>query len=667
MRDLQHLDRRDPESPRDVALGVGRQQDVGRAEARERDDRVLVRILARQSRLVRPEDAEPETADPERVALVDDLDRNMAPASRRHRRVVVGGRRLDARVLDLADTKLFEHRRRAADVVALRMGEHDRGERADPHVFELARRHPPRAALRRRAPLLPETSSSAESPWPTSRNVTRSPCGGAQDGDGRSAHAPAAVARASDTRPDDRGAAAIAGKAPDEAHCDGDGEDRRQRDRRTDLRRRPAAHDPRDERDPRRAAAGEPCERGCGVGKHRLDRRRRQRQRDQRRHRRLRDDVGRHRPERDGAEVDPDDRRGHEPARDRDDEDVPEPARDRVRVRHARNAWYDDEDRRNRRERQLEPGSSAADGVHARRTSAPTAIACHRSLGLAVIHPSDARIPATAARTTDGCQPTASAYASTTTIARPSPTSRPIPAIRASQTTPTAVIATFCPDTASRCVRPLARKSSRSDRVDPVVLAEHDPGQDRAPLSRRPAGERLLDMRVQPVGDATDPAPPADEARVVAAQHDVDALPRQPRTLVEAGLGPTRRDRLRAQLEDGALRGRPLGRQLEQDALPELHLSEAHDLCRRTKCERRPADRAGDDDARIGALADPSGQDAAVERAFAERAPRRARRARAPQRRERPAAGHARRSLQARRRRPPAGGRPATAGARRTM
>ena len=124
-------------------------------------------------------------------------------------------------------------------------------ERADPHVSQLARRRPPRAAPRPRAPLLPETSSSAESPWPTSRNVTRSPCGGAHDGDGRSAHAPAAVARASDTSPDDRGPAAIAGQAPDDGRRGGEGQDRRQRDGRVDLCRRPAAHDPRDERDPR--------------------------------------------------------------------------------------------------------------------------------------------------------------------------------------------------------------------------------------------------------------------------------------------------------------------------------------------------------------------------------------------------------------------------------
>ena len=66
-------------------------------------------------------------------------------------------------------------------------------------------------------------------------------------------------------------------------------------------------------------------------------------------------------------------------------------------------------------------------------------------------------------------------------------------------------------------------------------------------------------MRVQPVGDATDPTPPADDARIVAAQHDVDALPREPATLVEAGLGPSRLDRPRAELEHGPLRGRTPG------------------------------------------------------------------------------------------------------------
>ena len=55
------------------------------------------------------------------------------------------------------------------------------------------------------------------------------------------------------------------------------------------------------------------------------------------------------------------------------------------------------------------PGSSSERGVHASSTSAPRASTCHRSLGRDASHASDATQPAIAARTTDGCHPTASA------------------------------------------------------------------------------------------------------------------------------------------------------------------------------------------------------------------------------------------------------------------
>ena len=55
------------------------------------------------------------------------------------------------------------------------------------------------------------------------------------------------------------------------------------------------------------------------------------------------------------------------------------------------------------------PGSSSDRGVQASSTTAPIAIACQRSLGRESSHATEARQPATAARTTDGCQPTASA------------------------------------------------------------------------------------------------------------------------------------------------------------------------------------------------------------------------------------------------------------------
>ena len=106
-------------------------------------------------------------------------------------------------------------------------------------------------------------------------------------------------------------------------------------------------------------------------------------------------------------------------------------------------------------------------------------------------------------------------------------------------------------------------EATRPERVDEVaidarVLPEHDPGEQAATLPRGSTGKGLLDVRVQPVGDATDPAPPADDASTLPAHHDVDAAAREPPALVEAGLGPSRRDRSRTQLEHGALRRRTL-------------------------------------------------------------------------------------------------------------
>ena len=53
------------------------------------------------------------------------------------------------------------------------------------------------------------------------------------------------------------------------------------------------------------------------------------------------------------------------------------------------------------------PGSSRLAGVQASRTAAPRARKCHRSRGRETSQASEASAPATPARTTDGCQPTA--------------------------------------------------------------------------------------------------------------------------------------------------------------------------------------------------------------------------------------------------------------------
>ena len=87
--DLQHLDGPEAQPRRDVTLGVGGEEDVDRAVAREGDDGVLVRVLAREPRVVRPEDPQLQLADPEDLARMDDHDRDSAASCLRERRIPV--------------------------------------------------------------------------------------------------------------------------------------------------------------------------------------------------------------------------------------------------------------------------------------------------------------------------------------------------------------------------------------------------------------------------------------------------------------------------------------------------------------------------------------------------------------------------------------------------
>ena len=118
-------------------------------------------------------------------------------------------------------------------------------------------------------------------------------------------------------------------------------------------------------------------------------------------------------------------------------------------------------------------------------------------------------------------------------------------------------------------MRPLASNASRCAGSMPASSPRTIPARSarRSPVVPRANG--ALHVRAQPVGDATDPTPPADDARALPAEHDVDAAAAKPAALVEAGLGPTRRDRPRAQLEHGSLRRCALRRKLEEDALAE--------------------------------------------------------------------------------------------------
>ena len=89
----------------------------------------------------------------------------------------------------------------------------------------------------------------------------------------------------------------------------------------------------------------------------------------------------------------------------------------------------------------------------------------------------------------------------------------------------------------------------------------------RSPLE--PGGDRTRNMRTEPVGDAADPAAPADDPPVAAVQNDMNTAAGQPAAFVEAVLRTARSADRDAQGENRALRRRTAGGKLEQDSLPQ--------------------------------------------------------------------------------------------------
>ena len=132
MRDLEDLDRRELETTGDVRLRVGGEQRVGLSERRDEHDGVVVRVVARRARPVRPHDAEPQRTDPERLPRArDDHPDAALPRSCAGRtlvRALAGNRRIEHRT----DTQLLQDLRGAADVIALRV-RHDEQRQASLH------------------------------------------------------------------------------------------------------------------------------------------------------------------------------------------------------------------------------------------------------------------------------------------------------------------------------------------------------------------------------------------------------------------------------------------------------------------------------------------------------------------------------------------------------
>ena len=162
-------------------------------------------------------------------------------------------------------------------------------------------------------------------------------------------------------------------------------------------------------------------------------------------------------------------------------------------------------------------------------------------------------------------------------------------------------------------VEPTAAERLLEPGRQAVVVAEHDPFQDRAPFSRQPGCGGAAQPRAQPVADPREPAAaPTGVAPVVDAKDDMDALPAQPGALVEAVRRPARQPHERQHVDEGALRRRAPKRQLELDALVDVSPGKAEHAARLSLIKLSDARLAGHLDERPARAADLRPQWAAI-------------------------------------------------------
>ena len=125
VRHLQHLDWREPQARGDIRLRVGCQEDVGGTVRGKQHDRTLVGVLGRQAGPVRPYDAKHEPAEPEDLAGPRDDDGRTLHPGRFQGGAGVRALHAEPGMQDQLDAEPLEHVTCAADVVALRVGEHE--------------------------------------------------------------------------------------------------------------------------------------------------------------------------------------------------------------------------------------------------------------------------------------------------------------------------------------------------------------------------------------------------------------------------------------------------------------------------------------------------------------------------------------------------------------
>ena len=130
--------------------------------------------------------------------------------------------------------------------------------------------------------------------------------------------------------------------------------------------------------------------------------------------------------------------------------------------------------------------------------------------------------------------------------------------------------------------------------AEALLVAEHDPEQNSAPLALQAISDGARDPAAHAVAEAPEPAAVSEHAPGVAGENDVDAVPSEPGPLVEPVARAARELRLRAHLEDGAARRSPPQRKLELRRLVEGERAEASDANGHLEIETPSTGRGGD-------------------------------------------------------------------------
>jgi hypothetical protein len=146
-----------------------------------------------------------------------------------------------------------------------------------------------------------------------------------------------------------------------------------------------------------------------------------------------------------------------------------------------------------------------------------------------------------------------------------------------------------------------------------LVVAEDDAEQDTPALALQVVRDRSREPAVQAIAQAAEPAAVADDPPGVAFQDDMDAVPPEPRSLVESMAGAARELRLCSHFDDCALRRRPAERKLELRRLIETEQSEPADADRDLEVEAAAPRLTSDDNRSALRAADLIFQDARVE------------------------------------------------------